>query len=247
MKSARILAMLSVTLLPLLFLGCDSSRSQALEDLLYMEQPDYEGQEVSQERINELKQSIERFRETVNRKVEAAGQLGEYHKMLANAYIEREMYQLALQQLQEAIQIQPENPRLFYLAGISAARTAKALVGSEEEQQGMFSQAEAYYRRALELQSDFTDARYGLGVLYAFEMNRPSDAIPLLERVVEQRQRDARAISVLARAYAAAGQIERAAETYGRAAEVADDPQVRQQARSNQQQLLQGSQQGTSR
>jgi tetratricopeptide (TPR) repeat protein len=230
----------------LLLAGCDQGRSGTLEDLLYLERPGYEGQEVSDERIQELQQSIDRFRERVNEKVEAAGQLGEYYKMLANAYIDRRMYGLALDTLQNAIEIEPENQRLFYLAGVSAGRMGKALVGSPEEQEQMFSRAESYYQRAIDLQPDYFDALYGLGVLYAFEMDRPEDAIPLLERVTQQQQGNARALSVLARAYAATGQTSKAAETYGRVAEVARDPQMAEQARTNRQELLRRGPEGSS-
>lgn len=236
------LAVLSV--LSLLVAGCDSGRSGTLEDLLYMEQPAYEGQEVSEERINELKRSIERFRERVNEKVEAAGQLGEYYKMLASAYIDRKMYGLALETLQEAVRIEPENPRLFYLAGVAAGRTAKALVGSPEEQEQMFREAEAFYQRAVDLSPNYIDALYGLSVLYVFELDQAVDAVPLLEKIVERQKQDARALSLLARAYAATGRRTLAAETYGRAAEAANDPALREQARSNQQQLMQGSSEG---
>jgi tetratricopeptide (TPR) repeat protein len=205
-----------------------------------MEQEGYEGQEPTEERIQELKQAIQEYQQQVERQVEAAAQIGIYYKMLANEYVEREMYGKALESLSEAIYYYPDNPVLHYLAGVSAAHLG-ASMPSEQRREQYLLQAEKSYRRALELDETYVDALYGLAVLYVFELERPREALPLLQRLLQYERRNVDAMFLLARGYAAVGRIEDAVEMYDRIIETTQIPARKEQARANRRQLLEGS------
>ncbi len=224
----------------LLLGGCDRGDQDFLSELERIEEGSgYTDEGPSDERIEELKAGIRRYRDVVEEKIEAAGQLGVYHKMLAVAYMDRQMYGLALDHLEKAIDLQPENPILFYYAGVSAGRMAKSTV-DETEQNELYEDAEQYYLRSIELDPTRNDANYALGVLYVFEINEPIKAREYLEQTIEDEPKNARAQMVLARSYAMTGEAERAAELYDQAAEVAADRDTREAALRNRDALLEG-------
>ncbi|NBC29995.1 MAG: tetratricopeptide repeat protein [Spirochaetes bacterium] len=229
-----------VVAVALLLSGCDRGEDQLLSELERIEQGSgYTDEGPSQERIQELKSDIEKYRSVVEEKVEASGKLGVYHKMLAVAYMDRKMYGLALDHLERAIEIQPENPILFYYAGVSAARLAKSEV-EEGRKNELLSDAEQYYLRSVELDPRYGEANYALAVLYLFELDRPVAAREYLNRVMEDEPRNDRAYMMLARSYAATGEVQRAAELYDEAAELTKNDELREAALRNRQELVEG-------
>jgi len=233
------IALLSAVLLSIVLFSSCSRGSDYLSRLKETEPPRYAGQEISQKRLEELKQGIEKYRAIVEKKVDAAGQLGVYYRMLASAYMDRQMFGEALDAVKSAIEIQPMNPHLFYIAGLSAAEMAKAQA-EDSRRTSYLNDAQTYYERAVELDPGNPQYLYALSILYVFELNEPAKAEPLLQRLLEKRKRDARAMMVLARVYAMTGRTEQAADMYGEAADAARDPEVKQSALQNQRTLLQG-------
>jgi tetratricopeptide (TPR) repeat protein len=218
----------------LLLAGCDRERSPLLEDMIEMEGGE---DQVSEERIAELKEQIERNREIVEEKVQAAGELGVYYKMLASAYVNRRMFGPALDALEQAIRIETDNPVVFYRAGAAAGHLGNA-AGSGAEAMRYFETAERYYRRAIELDPEYVDALYGLAVLYTFELERPEDALPLLERATTVEPNRARPFMLKGRVLLELERPEAAAEAYGRAAETAASSDVRDAALQNRRRIL---------
>ena len=222
--------------LSLLTVACNREDDSMLRELTELEPPGYGNEGVGDQRIRELRQGIREFEEIVERKVEASERLGVYHRMLAVEYIGRSMYRLALDHLQEAIRIDPENPVLFYWAGVAAARFSKSTV-DRGERDHYLEAAEAYYRRAIELNPRYVSALYALAVLYVFELNQPDAAEPLLDEVLRRQSRNVQAMAVLARVYAVTGRLEQAAQMYGRVAETSEDESIRREAIRNRDQV----------
>lgn len=238
-RSFWVLTMLTVFLLAV-FSGCKDEDEEILEKLRPFERMTYEEEQVSEERIDELEEGIEKYEQIVERKVEASAQIGEYYKMLAVAYIDRAMYGKALENLEEAIDYYPENSLIFYLAGMCSARMAKAAVNRPAEQEELFEEAENYYLRAISLDNDFVEALYGLSVLYVFELDRVMDAEPYLERILEKESRNTKAMFLLARVYVYSGRIEDAVELYEEIIDKAQSRQEKERARELKDQVLEG-------
>jgi tetratricopeptide (TPR) repeat protein len=190
----------------------------------------YSGQEPSEERIQQLREDIERYREIVERRVEAAGQLSVFHRMLALEYLDRSMYGLALESLGDAIQITPENEILHFYAGVSAARMAKSVLDREESAE-LFRRAEDYYQRAVELDGRYVEALYALGVLYTFEINRPSEALEPLRQALEVQENNLEVRFVLGNALVQIGRREEAVSVYEEILRIASDADTRRRAR----------------
>ena len=103
------------------------------------------------------------------------------------------------------------------------------------------SRAESAYRIALEIAPGHIDGRYGLAVLYVFELGQPLQAIGHLDRVLEQSRGHVPALFVLARAHVALGNIDAAVRAYDRIIALRIDDETRQRAERNRQLLLGGS------
>lgn len=219
--------------------GCEQDdRSESLDSLLEMESTEgYEGREVPDSRVAELRRAIDRYSSIVEEKVDAANQLGVYYKMLGQEYLDQGMYRLSLEAFDEAIRIHPENAVLFFKAGLSAAQYGRSRVDPVERSE-LIGRAESYYVRGLEIDPANPDLEYGLAVLYVFELDRAADAIPLLDDLLDREPGNVSALFLAGRAYAAVGRISDAVDAYERAAESAASDEVRSRALENASALL---------
>lgn len=222
----------AAALLAVLPAGCRRPGAGWLEPLAALEP----GGAPTNAAIEELKQGIARYQAEVDRKVRAAQNLGVYWKMLALKYVDNGMYGLALEALDEAAAVYPENPILFQYMGISAARAAKGLVADAAERARLLARSEAAYRRALFLDPGYVNALYGLAVLLALELDRPSEAEPLLAEVLAREPKNVDALFLLGRIAYAEGRYEDAVDFYDRIVAARPPQALRDQAERNKRQ-----------
>lgn len=242
MRSGGAVVLLSLFAL-LSLTGCDRSgpSRDALEFLEETEATRYEGQEVPRERVLELQQQIEEYEEEVEEVVRKLGEVAVFRKLLAEEFIDQEMYGPALEHLRAAMELQPANAVLFYLAGVSSAQTGKAFVENQQRREEYLRQAEAYYLRALDLDSGYRECLYALAVLYVFELSEPAEAEEYLDGLLEIDPGNIRAQFLKARMLVELGRIEEAANLYGEIAEEAPTREQRSRALENRNQLLERS------
>jgi tetratricopeptide (TPR) repeat protein len=107
----------------------------------------------------------------------------------ANIYIFTGMVEEARDILSFAIEKDPENPSLYFALAANFDRMTQDTVYAPAERLTFFEEAERYYKKAIELQPDFFDAIYNLGVLYYNEGIRLYEAADMRFR---QRQDFAR-------------------------------------------------------
>jgi len=187
--------------------------------------------------IEGLRQAIALYEDQIERNVREGAQTGAYWKILAIRLADRGMHNDALDAFERAIYFNAEDPTLFYLTGISAGHVAKSIVGfsadSTAQREHFLRLAENAYLRAIELDQRYTRPMYGLGVLYVFELDRPAEAIPHLERLLEILSTDISAMFVLARAYFMTGDLYNASELYDRIISRTRDNRIREEAVTN--------------
>jgi cytochrome c-type biogenesis protein CcmH/NrfG len=209
--------------------GCARRNASWLEPLKSLEP----GGTPTNAAIEELKQGIDRFQAEVDRKVSAAQDLGVYWKMLALKYVDNGMYGLALEALDEAAAVYPENPILFQYMGVSAARAAKGIIADTGERARLFARAETAYRRAIVLDPDYVNAMYGLAVLLALELDRPAEAKPLLDGVLTREPKNVDALFLLGRIAYVDGRYEDAMDAYERILATRPPERIAAQAEQN--------------
>jgi tetratricopeptide (TPR) repeat protein len=186
--------------------------------------------------IEDLERAIRTYEKQLDQYVRDAAQTGTYWKILGTRLSEKGMHAEALKAFQQAMRYNTEEAVLYYLAGVSAGRVGKFTLEFERnagEAAHYYDLSEEAYLRAIELDERYTLALYGLAVLYAFELNRPLDAIPRIERYMELRSGDIDAMFILARCYYASGQYRRALDQYDMIINTSSDPRRRSEAEEN--------------
>jgi tetratricopeptide (TPR) repeat protein len=187
------------------------------------------------ETLEGLRQAIRLYEAELDRYEKTAAQTGVYWKILASRLQDRGMHGEALEALERAIGYSPEDPALHYMTGLSAAVMAKSSLnfqGTRENagQTRYYALSEAGYLRAISLDERYARPRYGLGVLYVFELNRPGEAIVHLERYLETQTRDVDAMFILARAYYMVGRYQDAVKLYDQIMSLTKDTLKRAEA-----------------
>ncbi len=188
--------------------GCARGSDEYVDVLAQMESDEYEGSQEFEAEKQRLEAKIQDLRKEVEARVTATANLGLH-------YYGNEMYEYALQSFTEAMRVSPTNALLFYYSGVSAAYVAKTRVDAGERA-AWFGTAEAYYRRAVEIEPTLVRALYGYAVLLEFELERPWDAKPLLERILVVEKKNFDAMFVLARVHYELGEISLAVQLYRR-------------------------------
>lgn len=192
--------------------------------------------------IDDLKRAIAAYEDAQELHVKDAAQTAVYWKILATRFQDRQMYLEAVKALEHAIRYTPDDEVLHYLTGLNAAQAAASLYGGAQGSPGedtrrYLALAETAYLRAVELEPSYTQARYALGVMYAFDLERPEAAIEQLLRYMENRSGDSDAMFVLARAYYMTGNYAEALNWYDRAIPLTKDAAKRKEAEANRNRL----------
>ena len=189
------------------------------------------------ETIEGLRKAIALYEDQIERNVKEGAQTGVYWKILAIRLADRNMHNDALAAFERAIYFNSSDPVIYNLTGVSAGVVAKSIVGfsanAEKEREHFYNLCESAYLRAIELDGTYTKPMYGLGVLYTFELNRPADAIPYLERYLEIFSSDIPAMFVLARAYVMTDNFIKAVGLYEKIIARTKDKNIRAQAMDN--------------
>jgi tetratricopeptide (TPR) repeat protein len=191
--------------------------------------------------IEDLRAAIRLYEELIEQHVRDAAQTGVYWKLLASRLQDRGLHHEALDALERAIYYSPEDAYLHYLRGLSAGIVAKSsldLAGGNAGAQPYYDLSEKSYLRAIELDNGYGRPRYGIAVLYVFELNRPQEAIPQLLRYLEISRNDVDALFVLARAYYMIEDYQDALDIYDRILGVSRDAAKRIEAENNRQAVL---------
>jgi tetratricopeptide (TPR) repeat protein len=179
------------------------------------------------ETIEGLRKAIALYEEEIERYVKDAAQTGTYWRILATRLQDRGLHSEALRALERALYYFPQDPALLYLSGVSASRVAKGSLDFEGNDPGgaerYYVLAEDAHRKAIALDSRYVKPLYALGVLYVFEMDRPADAIPLMERYLDLTTNDVDGMTILAHAYALVGQYEFALNLYDKILSITKD------------------------
>ena len=189
------------------------------------------------ETIDDLRQAIALYEAQIELNVKEGAQTGTYWKILAVRLADKGMHRDALIALEHALYYNPSDPTLLFLTGESAAIVAaNALqfsVSGNSEKEHFHRLAESAYLRALEQDAAYAKPMLGLGMLYTFDLDRPAEAIPYLERYLNMLSNNVTAMFVLARAYYMVEKYDEALALYERILNRSKDPSVRAGAQNN--------------
>jgi tetratricopeptide (TPR) repeat protein len=189
------------------------------------------------ETIDGLKDAIALYEKQIELNVKTGAQTGVYWKILAIRLADKGMHKDAVEAFDRALYYNASDPTLFYLTGESASIAAASTLdfndNSVSEKDRYRNLAESAYLRAIELDPTYAKPKLGLGILYTFDMDRPADAAPHLERYLQIMPNDIRGMFVLARACFMTDNGGRAIELYNRIISRSKDPKVKTEAQNN--------------
>jgi len=189
------------------------------------------------ETIDGLRKAIALYEDQIERNVREGAQTGVYWKILAIRLADKKMHNDALKAFERAIYFNTEDPTIYYLTGVSAASVAKSIVGfsagDQKEKEKLYKLSENSYLRSMELDITYTKPMYGIAILYIFELDRPQDAIPYLERYLKISTSDISAMFVLARAYYTTENYSGAVELYDKIISRTKDKKIKEEAQKN--------------
>jgi len=212
--------------------GCRRDEKGLLEDLLAVEEESYRDSEISEKTVDELQEAIKLLKNEVERTVEAGIRLAVYYKMVAQKYMEQELYGLAADFYAKTLEIHPTNKLVAYRLGICTAQMVRAVPDADSQKAG-FERALGYHLYALELDPSFEDALYAVSVLYIFELDAIADAETHLEKLLSLDPGHINGMFLLARVYAHYGRIEDAISLYDEIIRSSNnEPQI-EQAKKN--------------
>jgi tetratricopeptide (TPR) repeat protein len=186
--------------------------------------------------IEDLRKAIALYEKKIEAHVQDAAQTGVYWKILGSRLMDKGLYGEALEALEQAARYYPEDETVHYLIGVSSGISAKSDYFSQSE--SLFRTAEQAYLRAIDIDGRYAKALYGLAVLYVFELERPTEAVPYLERFLDINKSDTDAMAVLARAYYMTENYEAAIGLYDRIIDTSKDAENKAQAGVLKQQVM---------
>ena len=185
----------------------------------------------------EIAEAIKKYQKRVEDIIAAENQIGIWYKILGRRYMDKKMYKKAIESFQSALEYFPENQHVFYQIGVCAAIIAKSTLDYPgmglAEKQAYFDLSVSAYKRAVELDPNYTRAVYALSVLYVFELNRPEDAITIMEPVAAKEKKPLDSLFILGRAYYMTGQYEKAIAAYDRIIKTSGSAEQRADAERN--------------
>jgi tetratricopeptide (TPR) repeat protein len=134
----------------------------------------------------------------------------------ARADFENENYPAAWERLNEAGELEPDTPEVYYLRGMVAYSLARS--GPAEENAAHVEESVRSFRAVLEHDPDDDDARFNLGASL-LAAGRAREAAETYEELIERRPTDGRLYLALSRAHSLEGNVEAAVveEAIGRA------------------------------
>jgi len=192
--------------------------------------------------VASLQKSISSYERRIARYVEAAARNATFWKLLAVRLQQRQLHGEALDALARAIQYAPEDPALHHFTGVSAAIQAKSFHQfpgrTNADRAEHFVLAEQAFLRAIELDDRYLPPRYSLGVLYVFDLDRPEDAVPHLQQVLEINRGNTDAMMVLARAFFMMANYQASVDLFDRIISITGDPERRREAQDNRERVL---------
>jgi tetratricopeptide (TPR) repeat protein len=192
--------------------------------------------------VEGLRTAIAAYEERIEQHVKDAAQTGVYWKILASRLQDKGLHLEALDALERALDYYPGDAALHYMTGVSAGYAGKSAHdfpgGEAGPRDRYFRLAEEAYLRAIELDGRYLRPRYGIAVLYLFELGRPAEAVPHLRAYLEISTRDVDAMFLLARACYMTGEEEEALRLYERIIGATRDPDKRREAENNRQLIM---------
>lgn len=137
---------------------------------------DYKG--INEKFYQDVKEKIQKLEKEEFKDAAAISRLAQQYNLLAIYYLDRRLWDMAIDTFNASMKYGNANDNTFYSLGLAHANR-----GVERNSQDDINKAEYYYRKAIELNGSFLDAKYALSILLFYHR---SDGKVEAERLVNE-------------------------------------------------------------
>lgn len=166
---------------------------------------------VKEDSIEELEQEAAQYEKEIDEKIGAAGRLGLIYQKIGEKYLDRKAWDAAIKYFEKAVNNGNSSPSVYYSLGVAYGNKAKDFGRPDD-----IRRAEEYYRKALKIEPDYHDARYGLAVFLFYVRDEKEEAIRITEGLVIRDKNYYPARFALGRFYYETGRPQRALNVFER-------------------------------
>lgn len=203
----RILLILCLILL----FGCAREKTKNLASQVYETE---ENNEFNRKRrLNELTREIKKLEDELEVMMEKYRKIGTMHRTLGVKLMHFKMYLKAYEHFDKAIEFYPNSEMLHYYRGIAAGQFA---ISSDKDniKRDYLERAKKSYEYSLKINPRFPKSLYALSILYVYEFDRPEDAKPLLDDLLDISTREFDAMLLRALLHEKDGELNEALDLY---------------------------------
>lgn len=194
----------------LVFCACNYSNKDLLKARIEnMEK--YSGNPGSAENIEE---GIKQYDGEAQELIKKYDKIGIWYKILGTRYMDKKMWDKALDAFTNASKIYPENPIIYYYAAVCAGYMANNPLVKASEKMEYLKLSEQCYIASNKIDDRNTGVLYGLGVLYTNFLDEPEKAVPYFEKLLSIEKRHYDGMFRLGEAYYLIGNYSKAIEQY---------------------------------
>jgi tetratricopeptide (TPR) repeat protein len=165
--------------------------------------------ETTDKTIEDLKGKIEELEKEKIKDTKAMNSLANNYTRLGTIYNEKRLWDPAIEFYEKGIQYGKDTPGVYYSIGLAYGNR-----GSERDSKEDIDKAERYYRKAIEKQSDYSDAQNALAILLFYNKNEKGKALSLIEEVIGHNRKNYLARFTQARFYYEMDNLPRALSIY---------------------------------
>ena len=109
--------------------------------------------------------------------------LAEQYNLLGMYYLDKRLWDMAIEAFNSSVKYGNSGAAAYYSLGLAFANR-----GNEKNSQDDLAKAESSYRRAIEINSNYSDAKYALAILLFYHRNGRDEAQVLLEQVISRNK-----------------------------------------------------------
>jgi tetratricopeptide (TPR) repeat protein len=135
-------------------------------------------------KIVDLTDKIKELESGGGKDIKTSDSLASAYNQLGLIYLEKKLWEQAIDSFQKCIKLGANSASINYSIGLAYANRGHD-AGSNED----FEMAEKHYRRSIELQNNFNDAKYALSMLYFFKLEKKDEAILLITEIVSANKK----------------------------------------------------------
>lgn len=138
-------------------------------------------QTQSDMQIHDVSAKIDSLEKEHVKDVTTVNRLRQQYLLLGTIYLEKKMWDMAIDALQKAMKYGESGAAVFYQMGLAYANKGYDFNNEED-----FKTAESYYRKSIEKEPNYNDPAYGLAILLFYHLNGQQEAMNLLSDITER-------------------------------------------------------------